>query len=133
MRSPRPGLGCLSVSKSAATLAGGVSMNVSAWSSDISRDSSCRRSSSSPAQTRSRNEALSLGEQLSAASSNLSTCFHRSGVIRLTFSDRPVQPRLCFAPFPLDCAGGHAQHHGNLFVSQPGEELHLNDLALPRV
>src|SRR5215216_283214 len=130
MRSPLDGLVGLSVNKSAATLAGGDSMKASACSSEISKESNSRRSSSSPEQARSKNEARSVGGQSSAASSNLSTCFHRSGFIRLTFADGAVQPCLRFAPLALDRARCDLQHLGHLFISQPAEELHLNDLAL---
>src|SRR5262245_14762687 len=133
MRSPLRGFGCVSASTSAATLAGGDSMNLSACPSEMSRDSSSRRSSSSPAQAWSRNEARSAAGRSSAASSNSSTCFHRSGFIGRPFADCPVQPGLCFAPLPLDCAGGNLQYLRHLFRSESAEELHLNNLALARV
>src|SRR5262245_15011249 len=108
-------------------------MNLSACPSEMSRESSSRRSSSSLAQAWSRNEARSAPGRSSAASSNLSTCFHRSGFICSPFADCPVQPGLCFAPLTLNGAGGNLQHLRHLFSSQPAEELHLNNLALARV
>src|SRR5690242_5118715 len=108
-------------------------MKLVACASEMSNDSNSRRSSSSPAQARSRNCARSPAGCSSAASNNLSTCFHRSGFIRLTFADRAVQPGLGFAPLALDRAGGDLQHLGHLFISQPAEELHLDDLALTGV
>src|SRR5262249_50431345 len=108
-------------------------MNSSACLSEMSRDSSSRRSSSSPAQTWLRNEARSLAGRSSAASSNSSTCFQRSGFICLPFTDCPVQPRLCFAPLAFDSSRCDLQHLGDLFISQPAEELHLDDLGFARV
>src|SRR5215831_3384049 len=121
MRSPLPGLGCLSANKSAATLAGGDSKKPSVCLSEISKDSSSRRSSSSPEQARSRNDVRSAGGQSSAASSNSSTCFHRSGFIDRAFADRAVQPCLCFAPLSFDGAGCDFQHLGHFIGSQPAE------------
>src|ERR1044072_9174684 len=133
MRVPVRGLGGLLLSKSAAILAGGDSMKAVACPSEISKDSSSRRSSSSPAQAWSRNEARSVPGQSSAASSNLSICCHRSGFMRLTFADCPVQPGLGFAQLALDRARCHLEHFGHLFSSEPAEELHLYELALARV
>src|SRR5262245_20695908 len=130
MRLPFPTFGGgSSLNRSAANSIGGDSMKVFACASEISNDSTSRRSASSSAQARSRNEARSEVGQSSAASNNSSTCFQRSGFINLTFSDCPVQPGSGLAPLSLDSARSDLQHFGDFFGSQPAEELHLNDLT----
>src|SRR5215470_15275020 len=133
MSAPLPGLAGISVNKSAATLARGDSMKASARASEINKDSTSRRNSSSPAQAWSRKAARSGAGHSSAASSNSSTCFQRSGFIRHNFAYCPLQPRFCFAPLAFDSSRCDLQHLGDLFISQPAEELHLDDLGLTRV
>src|SRR5215467_13360326 len=133
MSAPLRGLGWVSVNKSAATRARGDSMRDSGRASETSKDSTSRRNSSSPAQAWSRKAARSGTGHSSAASSNSSTCFQRSGFIRHNFAYRPLQPRLCFAPLAFDSSRCDLQHLGHLFISQPAEELHLDDLAFARV
>src|SRR6202051_4371612 len=97
------------------------------------RDSTSRRSSSSPRQNFSRNAALLLSVSSSAEWYKCSTCCQRSGSISTLGTECAVQPDPGQPPVSQPRFRRNIEYPGCFFHAQSAKEAHLHYLALPGV
>src|SRR5690242_19261561 len=113
----------------AATSTAGVSRKDSVPSSCANRDSTSRRSDSSPPQARSTKAALRLTSCSNAAWYKCSIWRQRSVSTGVPPAHLTPQPALCQLPIPLHCLRRDLQDFGGFRHTQPAEKTHLDHLT----